>query len=594
MNISRIRHAAHQGCVDAFVASRYYKKNSSAPDYTPMANASKEAAEIGAQLGREQMAQAQAQYDQNMAVARPIIDMQLAQQQQTMAQGEDYYNYMMSRQRPVEDALNQESMNYGTVQNRAFDGAMPGGRTLAPSMYAPNIQSGAYLPPESVFANYDPSAYAAATGKNQNPPAPAQAAATTQPAATAQPTGFGKNQNPPDAGQTTSPARGAAQAMAGKFQTPPDAAPDTASAPTASAYQQAYDRAMANAGDVPAGFGVTRYPAQQPLNYQQASPEEMTGAQRDAAERAAILQMVNRNAAQDARERALITGGDTGIYSARQGDIEESVGRALADSRNGQASVTNQMIRQAARYGWSPDKLAAMAGSQGLAMASQQAAAANNTRQAGIQNARGLLAQGYEMRNATNNAVLAGMNQNRSSRIADDARAWGKKLDVAGLYRNMPGASQGAYGLATNAGNSALNNQMLPGNAMLGQKQAAAGTIMQGQGLQIQGLGNVLNSQTSAYNASMNQSDPVMGIIGTGLGAWAKSDVRVKENIIEIGRYEIGVPMYEFSYKGDPRRFIGVMAQDVEKVFPEAVAEDADGIKMVDYGSLGIEMKEVA
>lgn len=43
-----------------------------APDYTPVADASKESAEISAQLGREQLAEAKRQYDSNSALAKPV------------------------------------------------------------------------------------------------------------------------------------------------------------------------------------------------------------------------------------------------------------------------------------------------------------------------------------------------------------------------------------------------------------------------------------------------------------------------------------------------------------------------------------------
>lgn len=71
------------------------------------------------------------------------------------------------------------------------------------------------------------------------------------------------------------------------------------------------------------------------------------------------------------------------------------------------------------------------------------------------------------------------------------------------------------------------------------------------------------------------------------------SDIRLKENIIEAGE-ENGHKLYEFAYTHEPnKRYIGVMAQDIEKYMPEAVKE-IDGFKAVDYGMLGLEMREVA
>ncbi len=64
------------------------------------------------------------------------------------------------------------------------------------------------------------------------------------------------------------------------------------------------------------------------------------------------------------------------------------------------------------------------------------------------------------------------------------------------------------------------------------------------------------------------------------------SDIRMKRDVERVGTTDKGLPLYLFRYHDegpeDARR-LGVMAQDVEKVRPEAVAEDHEGIKMVDY-----------
>jgi hypothetical protein len=55
---------------------------------------------------------------------------------------------------------------------------------------------------------------------------------------------------------------------------------------------------------------------------------------------------------------------------------------------------------------------------------------------------------------------------------------------------------------------------------------------------------------------------------------------------------ENGYNVYEFSYKGDPRRFIGVMAQEVAEDAPEAVHYIGDHLA-VDYGKIGVNFREV-
>jgi hypothetical protein len=77
---------------------------------------------------------------------------------------------------------------------------------------------------------------------------------------------------------------------------------------------------------------------------------------------------------------------------------------------------------------------------------------------------------------------------------------------------------------------------------------------------------------------------------GSG-GAAAASDINLKENIIKIGE-EKGFNIYEFNYKGQPEKYQGVMAQEVQKVMPEAVIEQ-DGHLAVLYDKIGIEFKKL-
>jgi hypothetical protein len=102
------------------------------------------------------------------------------------------------------------------------------------------------------------------------------------------------------------------------------------------------------------------------------------------------------------------------------------------------------------------------------------------------------------------------------------------------------------------------------------------------------------NAQMGDFNAKQaaqaNFNQGLMGLGGAGIMAF--SDIRTKENIKNVGWLPNGLPIYEFDYKSEYKdmaghgRFIGVMAQDVEMVQPEAVITNANGIKMVNYGVL--------
>ena len=50
-----------------------------------------------------------------------------------------------------------------------------------------------------------------------------------------------------------------------------------------------------------------------------------------------------------------------------------------------------------------------------------------------------------------------------------------------------------------------------------------------------------------------------------------------------------GLELYRFRYTGDDRTlYVGVMAQEVQKIDPGAVSHDRDGYLMVDYDRIGL------
>jgi len=126
---------------------------------------------------------------------------------------------------------------------------------------------------------------------------------------------------------------------------------------------------------------------------------------------------------------------------------------------------------------------------------------------------------------------------------------------------------------------------------------------------------NLLSGETVTGNSTSTSktSDP-MGMIGTigslalapftgggslaalgmnaakagmmNAGKVAFSDRRLKTDIEKIGEREDGLGVYVYRYLWSPVRFIGVMAQEVLKVKPEAVIHTPSGYMAVNYGAL--------
>lgn len=100
------------------------------------------------------------------------------------------------------------------------------------------------------------------------------------------------------------------------------------------------------------------------------------------------------------------------------------------------------------------------------------------------------------------------------------------------------------------------------------------------QGAQLQG-------QQQAANSSANAGlwgNIIGGAAKIGAAAIPFSDRRLKTNIRQIGE-KFNLPWYEFDILGEHRE--GVMADEAEALYPEAIVEGPCGFKMVNYAALG-------
>jgi polysaccharide export outer membrane protein len=66
------------------------------------------------------------------------------------------------------------------------------------------------------------------------------------------------------------------------------------------------------------------------------------------------------------------------------------------------------------------------------------------------------------------------------------------------------------------------------------------------------------------------------------------SDIRLKRDITKLVKLDNGLWLYRFRYLWSNTYYVGVMAQEVERVVPEAVIHGADGYLRVNYARLGL------
>lgn len=105
-----------------------------------------------------------------------------------------------------------------------------------------------------------------------------------------------------------------------------------------------------------------------------------------------------------------------------------------------------------------------------------------------------------------------------------------------------------------------------------------------------QGQMDAYKTQVGQQNAAMGGMFGLGGTLGAaamkyGPGLMAMSDRRLKSDIVHVGELPNGLSVYDYTIFGQRQR--GVMADEVEKVIPEAVLTHPSGFKMVDYSMLG-------
>ena len=65
------------------------------------------------------------------------------------------------------------------------------------------------------------------------------------------------------------------------------------------------------------------------------------------------------------------------------------------------------------------------------------------------------------------------------------------------------------------------------------------------------------------------------------------SDIRLKRDIVLLDRLPNGIGLYRYRYIWSDQVYVGVMAQEVAQIVPDAVVRGADGFLRVNYARLG-------
>ncbi len=194
---------------------------------------------------------------------------------------------------------------------------------------------------------------------------------------------------------------------------------------------------------------------------------------------------------------------------------------------------------------------------------------------------------------AKTHAPLAHFVAERASGLPADAMPSGKRVTQRPVRGESAAATENAdplYGQSQSASGSA--------SAMLGVWHTGAGGAgaggagAGGAGAGGAGAGGAGAGGAGAGGAGAGGAGAGgAGAGGAGGAGGSWSDRRLKRNIVRLGDTASGLPLYRFEYVWGGPVYVGVMAQDVAILRPDAVIKDPSGYYRVDYAKLGLRLE---
>lgn len=296
-----------------------------------------------------------------------------------------------------------------------------------------------------------------------------------------------------------------------------------------------------------------------------------------------------------ARERATNTALQVADAQLASMEQQAALSKEYADyNRETFRPVEQQVVADAMAYD-TPDRREAEAG-QAVADVGIQAA---NARQAqtraqtrmGVNPNSGAATSMQSALSLGEAAAKAGAGNTARKNV--ETIGFARKMDAAGLGRNLASNSSTAASVALNAGNSATGNASVP----VQQAQSAASMMGQGFSTAIQGNNSAGGLYTQAAQIS-SQDSGLMGALGgvagsflggQGFAKMIPSDENIKEGVKPVSDEQAldaieKTPVSSWKYKpgeGDGGEHVGPMAQHVQKTMGDKAAPGGKQIDLI-------------
>lgn len=215
--------------------------------------------------------------------------------------------------------------------------------------------------------------------------------------------------------------------------------------------------------------------------------------------------------------------------------------------------------------------------------------------------ARGQAARGYGQNVASTIAQIQSGGFDKASALAGANTQNQQQTNMANMAAENAMRTTGAdYGLKATQVNDALRTTDQARQMSALQQLLQGGQMQQQQNQQVLDVPwtalerlfgitpKQMNSQTNTQKESESTASPAstFGSIASGLGSLGIkfSDARMKTDIRRLGTLPNGLGVYDYAWRADGIREIGLIAQEVQRVRPDAVVEAPNGYLMVDYG----------
>ena len=200
-------------------------------------------------------------------------------------------------------------------------------------------------------------------------------------------------------------------------------------------------------------------------------------------------------------------------------------------------------------------------------------------------------AMGYKSESNGNNSIAMGnrskANGYTSLAMGYEAIANGDYSTAMGQYTVADGKSSTAMGygsIASDYSSLVIGYYNLSGNTVTGsatQANPANTAFVIGNG--------TFSSRSDAFKVMANGDTTVSNDLTVGGDIVVSSDARLKANIVSLGSTLAKLLLIDgktYTMKNDGKQKIGVLAQDIQKVFPELVTTDDKDMLAVNYQGL--------